>query len=164
MAIRVQTEDFDVTSETKSLVAGNTNIGAVVTFTGLVRDMAGGEMISAMTLEHYPEMTETMLAKIDTQANERWPLDASLIIHRYGRLEPGEQIVLVITASSHRQAAFEAAEFLMDWLKTKAPFWKQEGTTAGEKWVAAKTSDDDATERWSETSPASPAKIAAVKG
>ena len=110
MAIRVQTEDFDVTSETKSLVAGNTNIGAVVTFTGLVRDMAGGETISAMTLEHYPEMTETMLAKIDIQANERWPLDASLIIHRYGRLEPGEQIVLVITASSHRQAAFEAAD------------------------------------------------------
>jgi molybdopterin synthase catalytic subunit len=163
MAIRVQPEDFDVTSETKSLVAGNTSIGAVVTFTGLVRDMAGGETISAMTLEHYPEMTETMLAKIDIQANERWPLDASLIIHRYGRLEPGEQIVLVITASSHRQAAFEAAEFLMDWLKTKAPFWKQEATTAGEKWVAAKTSDDDATERWSETSPASPAKIAAVK-
>ena len=164
MAIRVQTEDFNVAAETKALVAGNTNIGAVVTFTGLVRDMAGGETISAMTLEHYPDMTETMLAKIDTQANERWPLDASMIIHRFGRLEPGEQIVLVITASSHRQAAFEAAEFLMDWLKTKAPFWKQEATTEGEKWVAAKTSDDDATERWSETSPATPGKIAAVKG
>ena len=164
MAIRVQTEDFDVAAETKALVAGNTNIGAVVTFTGIVRDMAGGETISAMTLEHYPDMTETMLAKIDTQANERWPLDASLIIHRYGRLGPGAQIVLVITASSHRQAAFEAAEFLMDWLKTKAPFWKQEATIEGEKWVAAKTSDDDATERWSETSPAAPAKIAVVKG
>jgi len=164
MAIRVQTEDFNVAAETKALVAGNTNIGAVVTFTGLVRGMAGGETISAMTLEHYPDMTETMLAKIETQANERWPLDASMIIHRFGRLEPGEQIVLVITASSHRQAAFEAAEFLMDWLKTKAPFWKQEATTEGEKWVAAKTSDDDATERWSETSPATPGKIAAVKG
>ncbi len=153
MAIRVQTEDFDVAAETKALVTGNTNIGAVVTFTGLVRDLAGGKTISAMTLEHYPDMTETMLAKIETQANERWTLDASLIIHRYGRLKPGEQIVLVITASPHRQAAFEAAEFLMDWLKTKAPFWKQEATNEGEKWVAAKVSDDDAIQRWSETSP-----------
>ena len=164
LAIRVQTEDFDVAAETKALVAGNTNIGAVVTFTGLVRDRAGGEAISAMTLEHYPEMTETMLAKIEAQANARWSLDASLIIHRYGRLEPGAQIVLVITASSHRQAAFEAAEFLMDWLKTKAPFWKQEATTSGEKWVAAKGSDDDATDRWKETSPANPTKIAVAEG
>jgi len=164
MAIRVQSEDFDVAAETKALVAGNTNIGAVVTFIGLVREIAGGEAISAMTLEHYPDMTEAMLAKIEAQANDRWPLDASLIIHRYGRLEPGEQIVLVITASPHRQAAFEAAEFLMDWLKTKAPFWKQEATIDGEKWVAAKASDDDATDRWTETTPVSPAKILAAKG
>ncbi len=164
MAIRVQTEDFDVAAETKALVSGNTNIGAIVTFTGVVRDMAGGEAISAMTLEHYPEMTEVQLAKIEAEANERWPLNASLIIHRYGRLEPGEQIVLVITASSHRHTAFEAAEFLMDWLKTHAPFWKQEATVDGDKWVAAKGSDDDATERWGETSPPKPAKIAAAKG
>jgi molybdopterin synthase catalytic subunit len=164
VAIRVQSEDFDVAAETKALVAGNTNIGAVVTFTGLVREIAGGEAISAMTLEHYPDMTEAMLAKIEAQANDRWALDASLIIHRYGRLEPGEQIVLVITASPHRQAAFEAAEFLMDWLKTKAPFWKQEATVDGEKWVAAKASDDDATDRWTENFPESPAKIVVAKG
>ena len=161
--IKVQTEDFDVAAETKALVSGNTNIGAIVTFTGVVRDVAGGEAISAMTLEHYPEMTEAQLAKIEAEANERWPLDASLIIHRYGRLEPGEQIVLVITASSHRPAAFEAAEFLMDWLKTQAPFWKREATVDGDKWVAAKASDDDATERWTETSPPKPEKIASAK-
>ncbi len=152
--IRVQTEDFDVGAEAQALVCGNTNVGGVVTFTGLVRDMAGGESISAMTLEHYPEMTERMLARIEAEANERWPLEASLIIHRYGRLEPGDQIVLVITASSHRQAAFEAAEFLMDWLKTKAPFWKQEATVQGDQWVAARGADDAAAERWIEENQA----------
>lgn len=150
MAIRVQSQDFDAAAEVKALVDGNTNIGGVVTFTGVVRDVAGGAEISAMTLEHYPEMTERMLARIDAEANERWPLEASLVIHRYGRLEPGEQIVLVVTASAHRQAAFEAAEFLVDWVKTKAPFWKQEATTSGDAWVAARSGDDAAAARWIE--------------
>lgn len=150
--IRVQSEDFDVGAELKALSQGKTDIGAVVTFTGLVRDHAGdtniGASIGSMTLEHYPGMTERELANIEAKANERWPLQASLIIHRYGRLEPGDQIVLVITASSHRQAAFEAADFLMDWLKTKAPFWKLEETDEVAEWVEAKASDDDAADRW----------------
>lgn len=146
--IRVQSEEFDVGAELKALAQGKTNIGAVVTFTGLVRDHAGDTNIGAMTLEHYPGMTERELTAIEAKANDRWPLQASLIIHRYGRLKPGDQIVLVITASSHRQAAFEAAEFLMDWLKTKAPFWKLEETDKGTEWVEAKGSDDDAADRW----------------
>ncbi|MFN3232776.1 MAG: molybdopterin synthase catalytic subunit MoaE [Alphaproteobacteria bacterium] len=150
--IRVQAEDFDLAAEIKTLTRGTTSIGGVVTFTGLVRDIAGGETIRAMTLEHYPGMTERLLADIEAEANRRWPLDASLIIHRYGRLEPGDQIVLVITASAHRQAAFEAAAFLMDWLKTKAPFWKREETPQGDQWVDAKAEDDRAAARWHEES------------
>jgi molybdopterin synthase catalytic subunit len=146
--IRVQREDFDVGAEIERLTSGKHDIGGVVSFIGLVRDLAGGSSIKAMTLEHYPGMTETQLAEIEAEANRRWPLSASLIIHRYGRLEPGERIVLVLAASPHREAAFEACHFLIDWLKTKAPFWKLEDTDTGEKWVAADARDDAAAARW----------------
>ena len=152
--IRVQREDFDVSAEMARLIEGRRDIGAVVTFTGLVRDfapMAEGT-ISAMTLEHYPGMTERQLSAIEEQARARWSLDACLIVHRYGRLEAGQRIVLVITVSAHRHAAFEAAEFLVDWLKTKAPFWKLEDTgTTGGRWVEARAEDDAAAERWAQT-------------
>lgn len=152
--IRVQREDFDLGAELAALTAGNVKIGGLAVFVGLVRDMmpegSGKKQIGAMTLEHYPGMTEKMLARIETEAQERWPLEASLIVHRYGRMEPGEQIVLVAAASAHRQAAFDACQFLIDWLKTKAPFWKLEETGDGTaQWVEARESDDDATERWS---------------
>ena len=147
--IRVQAEDFDIAAEIAALGNAGHDIGAVVTFTGLVRGGGEDSNLTAMTLEHYPGMTEKALQEIEREALERWPLEASLIIHRYGRLEPGENIVLVITASSHRQAAFEAAEYLMDWLKTKAPFWKLEESAAGANWVDARESDDNAVRRWS---------------
>ncbi len=147
--IRVQSEDFDIGTEIAALKDGRPDIGAIVSFSGLVRDISHGRDVSAMTLEHYPGMTEKSLAEIEKQANERWPLDGTLIIHRYGRMEPGENIVLVLTASAHRQAAFEAAEFLMDWLKTKAPFWKLEDGSSGTEWVDARESDEAATQRWS---------------
>ena len=147
--IRIQQEDFDAGAEIKTLTDGNLHIGGVVSFIGLVRDMADGSSIKGMTLDHYPGMTERMLAKIEAEAVERWDLDACLIIHRYGPLKPGDQIVLAITASAHRKAAFEANEFLMDWLKTKAPFWKRESGAHGDKWVEAKASDNDAADRWS---------------
>lgn len=146
--IRVQSDDFDIGAEIAALTAGKTHIGGVVTFTGLVRDFAGDAAVSTMTLEHYPGMTERMLADIEAEANQRWPLDASLIVHRHGPLKPGDNIVLVITASAHRQAAFEAAEFLVDWLKTKAPFWKREAGPGGDRWVEAKAADDTAAARW----------------
>jgi len=146
--IRVQQEDFDVGAEIKALTKGNPSIGGVVSFIGLVRDIAGDRSIDTMTLEHYPGMTEKMLARIEEEAQERWNLDASLVIHRYGPLNPGDQIVLTITASAHRQDAFEANEFLMDWLKTKAPFWKREAGADGDNWVEAKDSDDVAAARW----------------
>jgi len=146
--IRVQREDFDVGAEIERLTQGNHDIGGVVSFVGLVRDLAGGASIKAMTLEHYPGMTEKQLAEIEAEANRRWKLSASLIIHRYGRLAPGERIVLVVTASPHREAAFEACHFLIDWLKTKAPFWKLEDTDQGAKWVAADARDDAAARRW----------------
>ncbi len=146
--IRVQREDFDPGKEIETLTRGRTDIGGVTSFIGLVRDMAGGDKISAMTLEHYPGMTEQQLAAIETEAKKRWPLDAVLIVHRYGELKPGDRIVLVVTASSHRDAAFDACRFLIDWLKTKAPFWKQEETSAGPRWVEAKDSDDQAAARW----------------
>ncbi|WP_193367459.1 molybdenum cofactor biosynthesis protein MoaE [Pelagibius marinus] len=153
MAVRVQAEDFDVGKELAQLTNGNHAIGGVAVFVGLVRDLAGGSEISAMTLEHYPAMTEKMLAEIEAEATERWPLEASLIIHRFGRLEPGDQIVMVATASAHRQAAFESCEFLMDWLKTKAPFWKLEETDQGAQWVDARDSDDTAAARWVKKDP-----------
>lgn len=146
--IRVQTEDFDIGQEIESLTAGNTAIGGICTFTGTVRDMGGDKKVSAMTLEHYPGMTEKALEEIEAEACARWPLTASLVIHRHGRLEPGDRIVLVITASAHRDAAFEACQFLMDWLKTKAPFWKKEETGGGDQWVDARESDNVAAERW----------------
>src|SRR5215467_15628706 len=135
--IRVQEGDFDVGAELEKLSAGNHQVGGVASFIGLVRDIApaGSGASASMTLEHYPGMTEKRLAEIEAEAQRRWPLAASLIIHRYGRLEPGDRIVLVATASSHRQAALEACEFLIDWLKTKAPFWKKEQTPKGARWV-----------------------------
>ncbi|WP_420349948.1 molybdenum cofactor biosynthesis protein MoaE [Pelagibius sp.] len=151
--IKVQEQDFDVGSELAKLTDGNTAIGGLAVFVGLVRDMAGGSGVSAMTLEHYPAMTEKMLAEIEAEAQARWPLEASLIIHRYGRLEPGDQIVLVAAASAHREAAFEACQFLMDWLKTKAPFWKLEETDQGALWVDARSSDDAAAARWVKRDP-----------
>ncbi|MEM7169361.1 MAG: molybdenum cofactor biosynthesis protein MoaE [Pseudomonadota bacterium] len=146
--IKVQQEDFDVAAELQALSGGNHKIGGVTVFVGLVRDMADNENISAMTLEHYPGMTEKQLEKIEQEARNRWPLENSLIIHRYGRLAPGEQIVMVATASPHRDAAFDSCRFLIDWLKTKAPFWKLEETPDGGKWVDARASDDAAAERW----------------
>ena len=150
--IRVQREDFDLGAELRALSEGDHGIGGVASFVGLVRDMAGGEKVGAMTLEHYPGMTEKMLGRIEAEALERWPLNASLIIHRYGRLEPGDQIVLVATASPHREAALESCHFLIDWLKTKAPFWKLEDTPDGGQWVDARDSDDDAAARWLKSS------------
>ena len=146
--IRVQEAAFDAGAELTKLKAGKTNIGGTVMFLGTVRDVSGEAQVKAMTLEHYPGMTEKALQEIDAEAQRRWPLDDSLIIHRYGRLEPGDGIVLVITASAHREAAFEACHFLIDWLKTKAPFWKLEEGSDGAAWVAAKDSDDEAAQRW----------------
>jgi molybdopterin synthase catalytic subunit len=149
MAVRVQREDFDIGAEIRRLTADRTDIGAVVTFTGIVRGEARGQPISSMMLEHYPGMTEQELARVEDEARKRWPLQASLIIHRIGDLKPGDNIVLVITASAHRHAAFEAAAFLMDYLKTRAPFWKKEtGPDGTGHWVDARESDEAALERW----------------
>ena len=149
MAVRVQREDFDVGAEVKRLTAGRTDIGAIVTFTGTVRADSAGAGVTAMTLEHYPGMTEDELARNEAEAAARWPLQASLIVHRVGTLRPGDNIVLVVTASAHRQAAFDAAAFLMDYLKTRAPFWKKELDADGqERWVEARESDDTAAGRW----------------
>ncbi|MSO93145.1 MAG: molybdenum cofactor biosynthesis protein MoaE [Rhodospirillales bacterium] len=146
--IRVQREDFDIGAEIAALTAGKRAIGGVCTFVGLVREIAGDRAISAMTLEHYPAMTAKELERIEAEARTRWPLEATLIVHRYGRLEPGDRIVLVIAASAHREAAFEACHFLIDFLKTKAPFWKREEGSEGGTWVDARAADDTATRRW----------------
>lgn len=147
--IRVEPDDFDVGAETRKLVGARTDIGAIVTFTGTVRGTAGGKPITSMELEHYPGMTQAELARVEAEANARWDLQASLIVHRYGKLDPGDNIVLVIAASPHRHAAFEAASFLMDYLKTRAPFWKKETFVDGSGgWVDARESDDAARERW----------------
>ena len=146
--IRVQEQDFDIGAEIAALRKSRTDIGAVAAFVGLVRDHAGGREVTSMTLEHYPEMTEKELARIEAEARERWPLLDCLIVHRVGRLLPGDTIVLVITLSEHRHAAFEAAEFLMDYLKTTAPFWKSEENGEQRTWVAPRDSDDAAAERW----------------
>ena len=149
MAVRIQSEPFDLYAEVARLTAGRTDVGAVVTFAGTVRGEAGGRELASMTLEHYPGMTEAELARVEAEANARWPLQASLVVHRVGELEPGEGIVLVVTASAHRQAAFEAAAFLMDYLKTRAPFWKKETGRDGEgTWVDARESDEAAAGRW----------------
>jgi molybdopterin synthase catalytic subunit len=144
--IRVQQEDFDIGAEIAGLRAGRSDIGAIVSFTGTVRDHDGA--VAKMTLEHYPGMTEAELARVEAEACARWPLQESLIVHRYGSLEPGDNIVLVVTASEHRDAAFEAARFLMDYLKTSAPFWKREDGPSGARWVEAEARDDAATARW----------------
>ncbi len=146
--IKVQREDFDIGAEIAHLSDGDTAIGGLACFVGLVRDIAGDERISSMTLEHYPGMTEGQLAKIEAEARERWPLGEVLIVHRYGELMPGDRIVLVATTSAHRDAALESCRFLIDWLKTKAPFWKLESTEFGERWVEARDSDRVAEERW----------------
>jgi molybdopterin synthase catalytic subunit len=147
--IRVQREDFDAGAELERLAAGNHNIGGIASFIGLVRDRGGARAVEALTLEHYPGMTEKKLAEIELEAHRRWPLSASLIVHRYGRLEPGDRIVLVATASPHREAALAACHFLIDWLKTEAPFWKSEATPQGERWVEARAEDEAAKARWS---------------
>ena len=150
MSVTLQTHDFDIAAEIEALTAEDRDIGAVVSFTGLVREMTDAGAISSMELEHYPGMTERALEDIVRQARTRWPLNGVRVIHRHGPLAPGDRIVLVLTASRHRQAAFEAAEFLMDYLKTRAPFWKKEAGPAGGRWVDARETDDDAADRWSE--------------
>jgi molybdopterin synthase catalytic subunit len=147
--IRVQKEDFRIAEEIGRLTAEHGAAGAVVTFTGVVRGVSGGQPLKTMTLEHYPGMTEKALEDIEAEARRRFDLLDVLVIHRYGRLEPGENIVLVVTVSAHRGDAFRAAEFLMDWLKTKAPFWKCEETEDGAQWVAARDEDGEAAARWS---------------
>ncbi|MBO6824823.1 MAG: molybdenum cofactor biosynthesis protein MoaE [Sneathiella sp.] len=150
--ITVQREVFDTGAEIRKMTADRTDIGAVVSFTGLVRDFNEGKGVQALTLEHYPGMTEKQLAKIEEEANRRWRLQGSLIIHRYGRMEVSEPIVLVVTASAHRGDAFAAAEFLMDWLKTQAPFWKLEEDPDGSTdWVSERQSDLEAANKWQQS-------------
>jgi molybdopterin synthase catalytic subunit len=146
--VRLQREDFDAAVEQAALTRGRTDIGAVVTFTGICRGAESGEPIAALTLEHYPGMAEAEIARHVEEATSRWPLLGVTVIHRYGRIVPGENIVLVATTSSHREAAFAAAEFLMDYLKTRAPFWKQVESQSGKAWVEAKGADDQAAARW----------------
>ena len=148
ITIRVQPKDFDLTAEVERVRAAVSDVGAIVTFSGVCRDEAG--RLAALELEHYPGMAETEIERIAAEATQRWPVTAITVIHRHGRIESGENIVLVVTASSHRRAAFEAADFLMDFLKTRAPFWKKEhhGDNADSVWVAAKEQDNDDAERW----------------
>jgi molybdopterin synthase catalytic subunit len=146
--IRLQREDFDVAAEAARMTRERTDIGAVVTFSGVCRGTEAGAPIAALTLEHYPDMAEAEIARHVEQAQARWPLLGVTVIHRYGRLTPGENIVLVVTASAHREAAFAAAEFLMDYLKTRAPFWKQVERSAGTVWIEAKDTDETAAKRW----------------
>jgi molybdopterin synthase catalytic subunit len=146
--IRVEEPPFDVGAELGAFGRNDSAVGAVASFVGYVRGTGTGAPLVALTLEHYPGMTERQLAAIEAEARARWPLMDVLVIHRHGRMLPGEPIVLVAVSSAHRQAAFEACQFLMDWLKTKAPFWKQEETAEGTQWVDAKASDDDAADRW----------------
>lgn len=147
MAVRVQEAAFDLGAETAAFADAQTDMGAVVTFTGIVRDLPG-DSLDRMVIEHYPGMTEKALEKIEADARERWSLGDVLIIHRFGAMAANERIMMVATASRHRKDAFEAAEFLMDYLKSRAPFWKKEFTTSGADWVAAKDEDEDALRRW----------------
>ena len=149
--IRIQQADFDVAQEIARLSKGRTDVGAVVSFTGICRGTEGREPIAALTLEHYPGMAEAEIKRHADEAIARWPLQGLTIIHRFGRITPGENIVLVVTASSHRQAAFQAAEFLMDYLKTSAPFWKQEESGRGKSWIEAQSHDDAAAARWTKS-------------
>ncbi|MEQ1616013.1 MAG: molybdenum cofactor biosynthesis protein MoaE [Hyphomicrobiaceae bacterium] len=149
MTVSVRSQGFDVSAEVRQLTAGRTDVGAIVTFTGTVRGEAKGRAIIAMELEHYPGMTERELERVEALAHARWPLQGTRIIHRVGSLKPGDDIVLVVTLSAHRQSAFEAAEFLMDYLKTSAPFWKKEvGADGVGSWVDAREADDAAVKRW----------------
>lgn len=150
VTIRIQTGDFDIAAEIAALTASRTDIGAVVTFSGICRGTEGGDATTALTLEHYPGMAEAEITRHADEAMTRWPLTGITIVHRVGRIVPGENIMVVLTASAHRQAAFQAAEFLMDYLKAHAPFWKREETADGAGWVAAKTDDDAAAARWDE--------------
>jgi molybdopterin synthase catalytic subunit len=151
VTIRIQDADFDIAGEIAALTKGRTDIGAVVSFSGICRGSEKGEAIAALTLEHYPGMAEAEIARHAETAMSRWPLNGLTIIHRVGRIAPGENIVLVLTASIHRQAAFEAAEFLMDYLKTNAPFWKREEKPTGTSWIEARDHDDAATARWTKS-------------
>lgn len=146
--IKVQREDFDIGVETARLTDGNNSVGGLACFVGLVRDIAGDDSIESMTLEHYPGMTERQLEKIEAEARDRWNLLDTLIIHRYGTLAPGDRIVMVAATSEHRQDALESCQFLIDWLKTKAPFWKLEATSHGEHWVEARDEDRVSEEHW----------------
>jgi len=146
--VRLQREPFDIAAEAAKLTRGRTDVGAVVTFTGICRGAEGEEPIAALTLEHYPDMAEAEIMRHVEEVCARWPLLGVTVIHRYGRIVPGEDIMMVVTASSHREAAFAAAEFLMDYLKTRAPFWKQVEKASGNTWVDAKATDDAAAARW----------------
>jgi molybdopterin synthase catalytic subunit len=146
--ISLQREDFDVAAESAALTRGRTDMGALVAFTGICRGAEAGKPIAALTLEHYPGMAEAEIARHVEEACARWPLLGVTVIHRYGRIAPGENIVLVLTASSHREAAFAAAEFLIDYLKTRAPFWKQVESAGGKTWIEAKDADETAASRW----------------
>jgi len=148
MSVRIQTEDFDVSAEIARLRKGNPGVGAVASFVGIVRDLNDGDRVASLTLEHYPGMTEKAIGKIVAEARERWDIIDALVIHRVGTLQPLDQIVLVVVSSAHRGESFKACEFLMDYLKTRAPFWKKEQTPDGGRWVDARASDDAAAERW----------------
>ncbi len=148
MAVRVQSEDFDAGREIAAMRAGNAQVGAVAAFVGVVREMNDGSAVADMELEHYPGMTEKAIAKIIDQAKSRWNIFDVMVVHRVGRLKPTDQIVLVVVSSAHRGDAFEACEFVMDYLKTRAPFWKKEQTPQGARWVESRASDDVAAGRW----------------
>ena len=149
MTVRVQSGDFDVGAEMAAMRQGNPKIGAIASFVGVVRDLNEGAYVAEMTLEHYPGMTEKALEKIVGEARARWDIYDALVVHRVGTLKPTDQIVLVVVASAHRGEAFQACEFLMDYLKTRAPFWKKEKTPEGARWVDARTADDASADRWS---------------
>ncbi len=153
MAVRVQEQDFDAGAEMSRLRASRADVGAVASFVGVVRDSNDGASVGSMTLEHYPGMTEKSIQAIIDQAKERWKIFDALVIHRVGELKPRDQIVLVAVTGSHRGEAFAACEFIMDFLKTRAPFWKKEQTQQGARWVDARVSDDAAAARWSSTTP-----------
>lgn len=148
MSVRIQAEDFDLSTEVAQLRAANPKVGAIVTFLGTVRDLNDGASVAEMELEHYPGMTEQSIAAIIEQAKQRWPVSGALVIHRIGPLKPMEQIVLVAVMGAHRGEAFAACEFIIDYLKTEAPFWKKEHTPAGARWVDARVSDDAALRKW----------------
>lgn len=148
MTVRVQHEDFDVGAEISAMRLARKDVGAVASFIGQVRDLNEGDQVASMTLEHYPGMTEKALENIVAQATQRWDIFDALVIHRIGELKPADQIVLVVVSGAHRGEAFAACQFIMDYLKTEAPFWKKEQTATGERWVEAKASDDDARARW----------------